>query len=526
VKITTRLILLFLAVSILPLVIVSYIGLRAIDSANSLALNESTEALRQLGESSIEQKALAVAQQVALYLEAHPESLALPPEELEADKALAAIAVQPVGETGYTAVYDSHGVTHFHANPDIVGMDMRELAKALPAFWAIFEASLDGTIVGDYYEWQDADGIMRDKYMSCVPVQDTHLRVAATTYIDEFYQPIRDIEAKTASISRETRLSMYAAVSIVGMVAVLTAILLAALTIRPLNRLAEGMRLFSQRKLDHEIPGGARDEIGQLAATFNQMARELKKTLQEKDDIAQQLHELNHRLEQMVDSLRQRMRQLETIYHIGQLITANVELDDALEAILEETRRIIPYSAAEICLSDPERNSLKVNAWAGAQGSATIDTTGYEYTLGEGYTGWIGAHGESLLVPDVHAYPELTPTYRKLKPGVLLNSFIGVPMLLGGKLVGTLELVHTERNHFTQDHLRLLTLIATQAAVAIENARLVQQREERLKQQIEELSIEIDEVKKAQQVAEITETEYFQELQETARSMREETRRA
>jgi GAF domain-containing protein len=101
-----------------------------------------------------------------------------------------------------------------------------------------------------------------------------------------------------------------------------------------------------------------------------------------------------------------------------------------------------------------------------------------------------------------------------------------VPMLLGGKLVGTLELVHTERNHFTQDHLRLLSLIATQAAVAIENARLVQQREERLKRQIEELRIEIDEVEKAQQVAEITETEYFQELQETARSMREQTRQA
>jgi GAF domain-containing protein len=226
-----------------------------------------------------------------------------------------------------------------------------------------------------------------------------------------------------------------------------------------------------------------------------------------------------------VDSPHQRMRQLETIYHIGQLITANVEMDDALEAILEETRRIIPYSAAEICLSDSERNTLKVNAWAGAQGSATIDTTGYEYTPGEGYTGWIGAHGESLLVPDVHAYPELTPTYRELKPGVLVNSFIGVPMLLGGKLVGT-WLVHTERNHFTQDHLRLLSLIATQAAVAIENARLVQQREERLQRQIEELCIEIDEVKKAQQVTEITETEYFQELRETARSMREQTRQA
>ena len=108
--------------------------------------------------------------------------------------------------------------------------------------------------------------------------------------------------------------------------------------------------------------------------------------------------------------------------------------------------------------------------------------------------------------------------------GVVLNSFIGVPMLLGGKLVGTLELVHTERNHFSQDHLQLLRLIAVQAAVAIENARLVQQREARLKRQIEELRIEIDEVKKARQVAEITETEYFQRLRKAAKSIRERTK--
>jgi hypothetical protein len=168
-KITTRLILAFLAVSILPLAMVSYIGWQALNRVSSLALDESTEALKRLGETSIHQKALDVARQVDLYLEAQPELLALPLEGLKADEALAAIAVQPVGETGYTAVYDSGGVTHFHVNPDIVGVDLHELAEALPAFWAILEASLDGTTASGYYEWQDADGTIRDKYMSCVP---------------------------------------------------------------------------------------------------------------------------------------------------------------------------------------------------------------------------------------------------------------------------------------------------------------------------------------------------------------------
>jgi DNA repair ATPase RecN len=54
--------------------------------------------------------------------------------------------------------------------------------------------------------------------------------------------------------------------------------------------------------------------------------------------------------------------------------------------------------------------------------------------------------------------------------------------------------------------------------------REVQAREQRLRQQVQELKIEIDEVKKARQVAEITETDYFQELQEKARKLRSRER--
>jgi GAF domain-containing protein len=270
---------------------------------------------------------------------------------------------------------------------------------------------------------------------------------------------------------------------------------------QPIRRLTAAARAMEEGKLSgEEIASfshtGGNDEVSRLSQAFGQM----------------------------VDRLDQQVHQLETIYQIGQVITANVELDKTLKAILEETRRIIPYSAAEVCLSDPGRNVLQVSAWAGAEGSPAMDTTGCEYTFGAGYTGWIGGQRQGLLVPDVDTCSELTPIHRELKPGVMINSFVGVPMLFGDKLVGTLELIHTEKNHFDQDHLQLLSLIATQAAVTIENARLVQRREERLKQQIEELRIEIDEAKQARQVAEITETEYFQRLREQAGKRREKAK--
>jgi hypothetical protein len=66
--------------------------------------------------------------------------------------------------------------------------------------------------------------------------------------------------------------------------------------------------------------------------------------------------------------------------------------------------------------------------------------------------------------------------------------------------------------------------LARLAKVFGEMAIEVQAREEQLKRQVEELRIKIDEVKKAKQVAEITETEYFRRLREHAREMRERTK--
>src|SRR5512139_2452094 len=122
-NIRTRLFLAFLLLVVLPLAVVSSVGLNAIERVSELTMVESVQHMKELGETSIRQKALDVAAQVQLYFDAHPESLS-DPEVILADQELAAIAVQPVGKTGYTALYDSKGITWFHSNPALVGTDM------------------------------------------------------------------------------------------------------------------------------------------------------------------------------------------------------------------------------------------------------------------------------------------------------------------------------------------------------------------------------------------------------------------
>jgi GAF domain-containing protein len=97
---------------------------------------------------------------------------------------------------------------------------------------------------------------------------------------------------------------------------------------------------------------------------------------------------------------------------------------------------------------------------------------------------------------------------------------LGVPLMVGQELVGTLELVSGYESVFDEHAQQLLETIAPQAAIAIKNAEQVLERERRLKEQIKRLRIEIDQAKRERQVAEITGTEYFQQLREKSQRMR------
>jgi len=154
------------------------IGSESLKELTTTSLNESKSSLNKLGEKIIKEKAIDVAAQIELFIKTQPK---VKREDILRDPWLKSIAVQKVGETGYTAVHDNKGINYFHVNPQIVGSDLHDLSTKLPAFWKILEASLKGPASG-YYDWKDADGRIRPKYMHLAPIKDTDLIVAATTY--------------------------------------------------------------------------------------------------------------------------------------------------------------------------------------------------------------------------------------------------------------------------------------------------------------------------------------------------------
>ncbi|MFZ0450988.1 MAG: zinc-ribbon domain-containing protein [Desulfatiglandaceae bacterium] len=277
---------LFFLIPIALVVAAGLLYIRQLDQLSSLITGESTRVVASLGEGIIKDKAQSVASQVELYLLAHPN---LKRKGIEKDAKLDSLAVQKVGITGYTALYELPGEdgiwrTWAHVNPKIIGIDMSKLRKPLgknfAGFWKVFTGVKDGKESKGYYSWQDKDGKVRAKFMVCTPVKGTPYVVAATTYLDEFTRNVKALEKHAQAMTLNTRNGVF---GILGGTLLLIALIVFlyghALTkkIRAITGLAERISL---GELDAELDIKAKDEIGDLADAIGRMQESIRLSME------------------------------------------------------------------------------------------------------------------------------------------------------------------------------------------------------------------------------------------------------
>jgi HAMP domain-containing protein len=259
------------------------VGTQSLRELNAVSLEESKSSLDKLAENIIREKAIDVAAQIEIFVQSHPK---MKRDDLLKDPWLKEIAVQRVGETGYTAVHDTQGINYFHVNPQIVGTDLHQLATPLPAFWKILEASLKGPASG-YYDWKDADGKIRPKYMYLAPVKGTDLIVASTTYIEEFSKPSQAIEVRMRQIERgfleeyEEKSQIFYFIILVVLIMLLAVIYFYSRSvIRPIRHLSEVADKISMGELDTPIQIRAKGEVGLLAESIERMQMSVKAAIE------------------------------------------------------------------------------------------------------------------------------------------------------------------------------------------------------------------------------------------------------
>ncbi|MBT3391204.1 MAG: GAF domain-containing protein [Chloroflexi bacterium] len=169
---------------------------------------------------------------------------------------------------------------------------------------------------------------------------------------------------------------------------------------------------------------------------------------------------------------------IEILTALNQAMAADLELETTLQAILDSVDRLIPTDFAEITIWEPETKQLVPYRFVGVQGiDRHLETTGERYPLGEGYSGAVAASKAVLLIEDVDRHHAVRPLIDRQK--YPFHSYLGLPLLMGGELIGTLDLTSLDRSAFREEDVELLQLLSGQAAIALHNALLYREEKRR-----------------------------------------------
>ena len=164
----------------------------------------------------------------------------------------------------------------------------------------------------------------------------------------------------------------------------------------------------------------------------------------------------------LFEQQRQDAKAFELLAEIGRDVAAVLDLDELLAHIPELAKRVIDYRTFGILLLNEDTKELEMKV--GVQYGEKIDLP--KVPLGEGLVGYAALHCEPVLVTDVSK----DPRYIKVLEDV--RSELAIPMLIKDRCIGVFDLESPELDAFTKRDIEILTLLAGQAAVAIENARL------------------------------------------------------
>jgi sigma-B regulation protein RsbU (phosphoserine phosphatase) len=159
-------------------------------------------------------------------------------------------------------------------------------------------------------------------------------------------------------------------------------------------------------------------------------------------------------------------RTLLLLNEIARELTSILNVDELLNRIAELLNRIIDYQMFSILLLNEEGDKLQHRFSQRFQESIQLK---HEIPVGRGIVGEAAQSKQALLVPDVSK----DPRYLMVNPET--KSELAVPLIYKDKVIGVLDLEHTRRNFFNDDHRRTLTTLAAQIAIALENARLYEE---------------------------------------------------
>jgi nitrate/nitrite-specific signal transduction histidine kinase len=256
------------------------------------------------------------------------------------------------------------------------------------------------------------------------------------------------LDEKVAALRTQGALAGLA-VLVVGLI---VAVLFSRSITVPLQELVAATNRIAGGDLAHRITVQGGDEIAALASAFNTMTGQLQHTL---------------------EGLEQRTRDLALSAEISRRLSSILDQKQLITEVVEQLQSGFHYYHVHIYLYDERREYLVMAGGTGEAARAML-ARGHRLEEGRGLVGRAAGTNSPVLVPDVSKDPGWLPN--PLLPDT--KSEMAVPITVGTRILGVLDVQHNIVNGLKQDDVQLIQLVSNQIAIALQNTLSFQQAEQ------------------------------------------------
>jgi GAF domain-containing protein/HAMP domain-containing protein len=305
-------------------------------------------------------------------------------------------------------------------------------------------------------------------------------QLETTGYKLVFIAPVSELTQEVVTLRSEIEQEISQTIRNVAFILILlfAGALVASLAVgqfitRPLKRLTETVEEIALGNLTSRANVESGDESGILARSFNAMADRLTETLQ---GLESRIAERTNELSTLSEANAYRATRFEAIARISRIISSTRVLEQLLPQIVETISDQLGYYHVGIFLVDVHKR-YAVLAASNSEGGKVMLARGHRLGVGEtGIVGFVTQSGMPRTALDVGQdavffnNPDLPETH----------SEIALPLRSGSEVIGALDVQSKLTNAFSDDDVNILSVLADQVSIAIQNARSFQQSLEAL----------------------------------------------
>jgi signal transduction histidine kinase/DNA-binding response OmpR family regulator len=183
----------------------------------------------------------------------------------------------------------------------------------------------------------------------------------------------------------------------------------------------------------------------------------------------------------LFEQIQEALTETNVLYRTSRSLIAQEHLSDVLQTVVDGVIEALPADRATVITFNLKRREV-TNFFKGGPGADHVVSTPFQ-ELWEGLSGWVLREMEPVLSPKGEADPREGPAAQKRREETSCGSIIVVPLLYRDKALGTMTAINRpDQRDFTERDMDLMMAFASQAAAALENARLIEESQRRANQ--------------------------------------------